>query len=1595
MSFVHLRLHTEYSLVDSTIRIKQLLPAVEAGAMPAVAMTDQNNMFGMVKFYRAAMAQGLKPIFGVDVLLEDEEDENLLYHIILLCQNNTGYRNITRLISRAYQQGQKLGIPRVQKEWIKETSAGVIALSGGRDGDVGYSLLADNHDEATKRAQYWADIFPDRYYIELQRTGRENEEDYLHAAIDLAMANHLPVVATNDPRFLKSDEFDAHEARVCIHGGYTLGDKSRAKIYSKQQYLRTADEMIALFADIPTAIENTIEIAKRCNVTLTLGENYLPAFPIPEGMTEAEYFSQESEKGLEMRLKEMFDTEADDFEEIRKPFDERLKVELDVINGMGFPGYFLIVADFIQWAKDNDIPVGPGRGSGAGSLVAFALKITDIEPLKYELLFERFLNPERISMPDFDIDFCMDKRDLVIDYVARTYGRDKVSQIITYGSMAAKAVVRDVGRILSQPYGFVDRIAKLIPFEMKMTLTKALNESPDLKELYDQDEDVKELIDLALSLEGLTRNVGKHAGGVLISPSTLVDFTPLYCEEGGGSVVSQFDKDDVEAVGLVKFDFLGLRNLTIIDWAVKTVNKQRAEKNKKPINISTIPLDDKKSFELLRAAKTTAVFQLESRGMKELILRLQPDVFEDIIALVALYRPGPLQSGMVDDFVNRKKGLADVSYPHPALEKILEPTYGVIVYQEQVMQIAQILAGYSLGGADMLRRAMGKKKAEEMDKQRAIFMEGALKNNVEEKNATEIFDLMALFAEYGFNKCLVGSTRIHDFSSGKQISLVDAYQQGISSVASLQNNDKIGEGQVVDIMENGIKPVFRLTTMLGKEISATDNHPLLTLEGWKPLSQLKAGDHIATPAYLPIEGKKSWQDYELIVLGWILAEGNTCHPSGFYFYNKDQLALDDFTQAVKQFENTDISLTLREDRCDTWEIFVKALGESTTDCLGRASRARSGARLWLERLHLENTRAAEKTLPESVFELNNASLAVLIGRFWAGDGFIASKTERSENNIPYLASASKQLLEQFSHLLLRFGIVTRLTKKLFNYKEGRIGYTLHLLGRRSIERFITTFETHLVGRKDVLTILKNHLKNTPPDKESVDTIPAEVKFYVQQAKEKSGLTWREVEAQSTVCYREFTGKKTAHKKGFRRKTIQRLAEFFADKTLKQISDAEIFWDKIESIEPLGKEMTYDLEIAETHNFIANDIIVHNSHSAAYALVSYQTIWLKAHYPAAFMAAVLSADMDNTDKVVTFVDDCRQAGLEVVAPDVNRSQYRFSTEHEGNVVFGLGAIKGAGESALSVILEERDKNGAFKSMADLCERVASRKVTKRILETLIKAGAFDSLGKNRNSLLAHLPEVLRMADQKHRADAVGQVDLFGGSMVVEEDEKLAPNLPEWEERERLRLEKNALGLYLTGHPINEYEDEIKQLRSHKLSDLADDDGTQKYQKVPVILAGLVSAIRTQNTEKGKRAFVQLDDKTAYYEVFIFSNIYEEFEHLIQKEEVLIIEGSLNTDFSGNMRLRINTLHDIASARKTFARRLQLSVTQSQTENGLIERLSELFSQQQETTCPVFIHYETPQASAQIRLGEKVYAPLADDVLKALRQELGEKAVKICY
>ncbi|MGH8030087.1 MAG: DNA polymerase III subunit alpha, partial [Arenimonas sp.] len=769
-SFVHLHLHSEFSLTDSTLRIPELVARCTQLGLPALAVTDDGNLFALVKFFKAAEGAGLKPVAGADLwLLEDnaargsDGRETPPSRVTVLCQDRRGYLSLSRLLSRAYLEGHRGDFVAIHPEWLVNDGEGLVVLAG-RHSLPGQLLAAGRRDAAERVVEQWAEAFPDRLYLELVRTHREGEEAFNTAAIALAARHHLPLIASNDVRFLEASDFEAHEARVCIATGRVLDDPRRPRDYSREQYLKSPAEMAALFADVPEALENTVELAMRCSLELALGTYYLPQFPVPDGHSLDSWIRKEAHVGLDGRLARM--STAEGFTAV--DYRARLDTELDVIGAMGFPGYFLIVADFINWAKRNDIPVGPGRGSGAGSLVAYALGITDLDPMRYDLLFERFLNPERVSMPDFDIDFCMDRRDEVIDYVALKYGRDRVSQIITYGTMAAKAAVRDCGRVLGHPYGFVDSIAKLIPNTLGVTLDDALGESDAAKKdgnlasaeliaRYHAEDDVRDLLELARSLEDLTRNAGKHAGGVVIAPSALTDFSPLFAEhaakgETARSVVTQFDKDDVEAVGLVKFDFLGLRTLTIIDWAVKAINARRREKSEPALDIIALPLDDAPTYALLSRGETTAVFQFESRGMKDYIRKLQPQVFEDLIALAALYRPGPLNSGMVDDFINRRHGRAEVSYAHPRLEPILKPTYGVIVYQEQVMQIAQVLAGYSLGGADLLRRAMGKKKPEEMAKERFKFEDGAERNGIAARTATGIFDLMEKFAEYGFNK---------------------------------------------------------------------------------------------------------------------------------------------------------------------------------------------------------------------------------------------------------------------------------------------------------------------------------------------------------------------------------------------------------------------------------------------------------------------------------------------------------------------------------------------------------------------------------------------------------------------------------------------------------------------------------------------------------------------------------------------------------------------------------------------------------------------------------------------------------------------------
>lgn len=1138
--FIHLSVHSEFSIIDSVVRLEGLVKNCSNASMPAVALTDQMNLFALVKFYQAALAAGVKPIIGCQVNFI-VDDPKKIYSMILLCQSYQGYLNLSEIVSRAYLEGQESGQPLIKIEWLQGKTDDLIALSGAQLGDIGEALLSSNGVLAEQCLARWLNLFPDRFYLEIQRIGKRDEVAYIDAALKLALKWQVPLVATNNVRFLQPGDFEAHEARVAIQAGYTLADPKRPRNYTRQQYLRSAEDMCELFSDIPSALQNSVEIAKRCSLKLNLGKVFLPNFPVPAGMTIESFFREEAKKGLDKRFEKNL---AHISEAHRAAYYERLQTELDVIIKMGFSGYFLIVADFIRWSYENGIPVGPGRGSGAGSIVAYALKITDLDPLQYDLLFERFLNPERVSMPDFDIDFCMEGRDRVIDYVAQKYGRDAVSQIITYGTMAAKAVVRDVGRVLGQPYGFVDKLAKLIPFELGITLEKALGQEEALKQRYETEEEVTALIDLAKKLEGTVKSVGKHAGGVVIAPSKLSDFTPIYCEPSETSIVSQFDKDDVETIGLVKFDFLGLRTLTIIDWALKNIQQSRSVY----IDIANLPVTDKAAYDLLKDCNTTAVFQLESRGMKDLVKRVQPDSFEEIVALIALFRPGPLQSGMVEDFINRKHGREKIVYPHPDLEAVLKPTYGVILYQEQVMQIAQVLANYTLGGADLLRRAMGKKKPEEMAQQRLMFVNGAAERGVEHKIANSIFDLMEKFAGYGFNK---------------------------------------------------------------------------------------------------------------------------------------------------------------------------------------------------------------------------------------------------------------------------------------------------------------------------------------------------------------------------------------------------------------------------------------------------------SHSAAYALLTYQTAYLKAHYPAEFMAAVLSSDMDNTDKVVIFYEDCGKNKLKILPPDINKSVYKFLPASETEIRYGLGAIKGVGEAAVNIIVAEREQQGEFTDLFDLTQRLDLRKVNRRVLEALIKSGALDGFAKTRATLMKSLDDALHHAEQYSRDRMLGQTDLFGALL----EEKALPYIEaeEYPKPQILAYEKESLGLYLSGHPLDRYRGEFSYLASSTIRDL------RPLGKQSVKIAGIIRSIRVMPTKRGDRmAFVGVDDGTGLIDLAIFPEGYESYREILIKDKVVIVDGEVSTDaYSGGYRMSANKVYSLEQARQLFSRGIVLKLSAEQAANKVINKLQEIMQPYKTGRSPIYIDYQREDSQARLSLGDEWRVTPSDTLLNELAAVLGEEAVAVEY
>ena len=1149
LQFIHLRLHSEYSIVDGLIRIDDVIKAAADDAQPALAITDLANLFGMVKFYKEARSKGVKPIVGCDVWITNENDRDKPSRLLLLVKNKTGYLQLCELISKAWLTNLHRGRAEIRTEWLEELAGaggpnGLIVLSGAHFGDVGMAIDNGNLAGAERAAKRWAELFPGHFYIEVQRAGQPNMDAHVRQATVLAAKLKLPVVATHPVQFLTDDEFIAHEARTCISEGEILANPRRIKRFNQQQRFTTQAEMAALFADMPNALQNSIEIAKRCNLTLELGKPKLPNFPTPDGSSIDEFLVKEAQRGLEARLEHLYPDPAVR-EQNRERYQARLKFETDTIIKMGFPGYFLIVADFIKWAKNNGVPVGPGRGSGAGSLVAYSLLITDLDPLQYNLLFERFLNPERVSMPDFDIDFCQEGRDRVIQYVKDQYGKDAVSQIATFGTMAAKGAVRDVGRVLDFGYNFCDGISKLIPFKpgKLVTLADAIKEEPMLAERLENEEEVKQLMELAQKVEGIARNIGMHAGGVLIAPGKLTDFCPLYTQGGDAGVVSQYDKDDVEAVGLVKFDFLGLTTLTILDRAVRYIKD--LDPAMADFSLEKLPLNDKASYELLTKAKTVAVFQLESRGMQGMLKDARPDRFEDIIALVALYRPGPMD--LIPDFCRRKHG-ERFEYPDPRTEVILSETYGIMVYQEQVMQMAQVIGGYSLGGADLLRRAMGKKKAEEMAQHRELFRAGAAKNDLSAEKADEIFDLMEKFAGYGFNK---------------------------------------------------------------------------------------------------------------------------------------------------------------------------------------------------------------------------------------------------------------------------------------------------------------------------------------------------------------------------------------------------------------------------------------------------------SHAAAYALLSYHTAYLKAHHPAAFMAANLSLAMDDTDKIKILVEDALDiCGLTLLPPDINQSDYRFTPvgvpgKKATQIRYGLGAVKGSGKSAIDAIVVAR-QGQPFTDLFDFCKRVDKRQINRRTIDSLIRAGAFDCFNIDRAILLASVGFAMECAEQAEAA--ANQVSLFGGD---DSDMECPPEYVKtaaWSDKQKLTEEKAALGFYLSGHLFNAYAEEARRFARTRLSELSPSREAR-------MMAGVISGIRTQMTQRGRMIIVTLDDGSATVDVTVYNEVYDANRALFKEDEFLAVVGKVSEDrFSGGLRITAEKVMDIAAARIQYAKCVRLSLQASADVSVLIATLR---SAARADGSPVVIQYQNPQGISELRFSEQWRINPDDNIKQKLIDLYSEKNVQIAY
>lgn len=1353
--FVHLRYRSPYSILEGALSIDGAAEACKREFMPALAITDTNNMFGALEFSEKLSKQGIQPIIGLNLSMDGGS-------LVLLCMSEIGYKNLMEISSHYYINDHV-----IDQAFLSEFSDGLICLTGGKGGKLN-NLCKKKSSKSEEYLLELKQAFGDRLYVEIQRHYQE-ELEIEERLINLAYKHGLPIVATNDIFFRDKNHHKANDALICIGEKSYLTEGNRRKI-SEENFFKPSDEMVELFMDIPEAIDSTLEIAKRCCYKPSKSKPLLPSFGGPEKEFEELYSLAKaslSEKIVYNNIRNV------------KTYYDRLDYEVSVIKDMGYCGYFLIVSDFIQWAKDQGIPVGPGRGSGAGSIVAWCLSITDLDPIRYELIFERFLNPDRVSMPDFDIDFCQTRRGEVIEYVKNKYGEDRVAGICTFGTLKAKALVNDIGRVMQLPYGQVSRISSLINDTPTnpLTLEQAVALEPLLRKEAAEDQKVEKLFEYGKILEGMNRNVSTHAAGIVIADRPIKEITPLYKDQSSDLYATQFPMKYAEASGLVKFDFLGLKTLTVIDNCLKRLKRKNID-----IDFNDIDRDDSKTYELLKSGNSLGVFQIESPGMRDTLKKLQPNSMEEISALISLYRPGPMQ--YIPDYIYRKFGIKEIEYDDPCLEPILKETYGVMVYQEQVMEIARVFSGYTLAQADLLRRGIGKKIKSEIDAQKDNFINGAVNLGKEKYIAEKIFSDIEKFADYSFNKCLDADSLITDFDTGLQHRIEDIFKNSMKfRTLSLNSDKKLEPKYISRSYSNGVKDVYELTTKSGNKIRSTFNHKYLKYDGWSKLSDLKEGDMIATPRNLFINDSlkqcndSSWPDYKLITLGWIISEGNTCHPSTIYFFNNDIEEIKDFCKYVSSFENTTFTITKKKTGC--YNVATKRHPFKQGE--------KSGVYNWFESLGLTYKKATEKFLPEEVFSLSDEKLSLLLGRLWAGDGHIFGKRGAA----PFYATSSFQLAKDVRRILTRLNIQSSLHYKKFKYRGGiKKGYAVRLKGDGSFLNFFEKVCKNIPGKGSQVKDFEDYLKSIDLDKNSSDFIPKEVCFEVRKQRLESGLSWKDFEKVSGKSMKEFCSiSKT--KRGFRRSTVRHIGEVFKNENLINDGLSDIFWDTIKEIKYVGKFPTYDIEVEGNHNYIADNVIVHNSHSISYSYISFQTAYLKAHHPSEFMAALMDLDSSNTDKLDQIVRDCKNIGLEILPPCINQSSSEFLSL-QNSIRYSLSAIKTAPIESIKYILEVR-KDSPFKDIEDFCQRVDFKKINKKTIEGLSWAGAFDCFGVERN-YATHNYEALKAYSESHNSNT-NQISLF-------EEYQLKTESPErWSDIDILDHEFKKIGFFLSGHPLD--------------------------------------------------------------------------------------------------------------------------------------------------------------------------------------------------